>query len=90
MVFRPEDVDLADLADALKRIFANQPPIGYLLGRTALRDAVVDHLSCSQLEAEQLIDTMVSRGFLKYRGAPAEQIDDLGPWLIAREPSSAS
>jgi hypothetical protein len=89
IVFRPDDVDLAQLADALKRTFENSPPIGYLLGRTALRDAVVDHLRCSLLEAEQLVDTMVSRGFLQYQGAPAEKIDDLEPWLISREPPAA-
>ncbi len=86
MVFIPEEVDLAQLADALRRTFANYPPVGYLPGRTALRDAVVDELKCSQLEAEQLIDTMISHGFLVYRGEPAARVEDLEPWIITRDP----
>ena len=86
MTFRPEDIDLAQLAGELERIFADRAPTGYLSGRTALRDALVVRLGCSLLEAEQLVDTMVSHGFLCYPGPTTEEIDDLEPWEITREP----
>jgi hypothetical protein len=37
---------------------------GSLAGRTAFRDAVVEVLRCSELEAELIVDTLVARGFL--------------------------
>jgi hypothetical protein len=83
MPVRVEDIDLAALAEALQRTFEGHVPTGYLPGRTVFRDAVVEELECSQLEAEQLIDTMIGRGFLRYQGDPAEQVDDLTqPWMI--------
>jgi len=62
--------------------FGPAAPVGYLPGRTALRDAVVDHLECSQLQAEEVVDTMIVQGFLRYEGAPASEIDDLRPWSV--------
>jgi len=66
----PEDVDLAELAQALQAELAGAPVAGYLEGRTALRNFVMNALSSSELEAEELIDTMVSRGFLRFSGDP--------------------
>jgi hypothetical protein len=37
---------------------------GAVVGRTRLRDAVAHELQCSQLQAEQLVDTMIGRGLL--------------------------
>ena len=85
MIFCPEDTDLAELASTLQRTFADHPPTGYLLGRTAFRDAVVNHLGCSQLQAEKLVDTLVSCGYLCYRGEPTAKVDDLDPWQIVGE-----
>jgi hypothetical protein len=83
----PEDIDLSELAETLRRTFGEQPPIGYLPGRTAFRDAIVSHVGCSQLEAEQLVDTMVTRGFLRYQGNPTSEIDEHDPWSITRRPA---
>ena len=82
MPFRPEETDLAQLATELMSIFAGKPPRGYLPGRTVLRDEVASRLTCSQLEAEQIVDTMKSRGFLRYEGAVSTEIDDMRPWTI--------
>jgi hypothetical protein len=81
MSFRPEDVDLADLADALDRELEGSTPAGYVEGKTALRDLVVGLLECSELEAEQVVDTMVARGFLRFSGDPSAPIDD-GVWRV--------
>lgn len=61
--FNPEAVDLAALAQVLRRA-CGDVTVGAVMGRTQLRDAAVEHLGCSQLEGEQLVDTMVGRGFL--------------------------
>jgi hypothetical protein len=42
----------------------SSPPRGSIVGRTLLRDEVARDLSCSLFEAEQVVDTMVARGFL--------------------------
>lgn len=59
-------VDLGWLARDLARVFAETPPEGFVVGRTAIRDAVAQKLSCSQLEAEQLVDSLVVRGKLLF------------------------
>lgn len=80
MVFDPETVDLAPLTGEIAQAFGGQPPAGYLLGRTAIRDAVVLLLGCSQLQAEEIVDTLVARAFLVYEGAPTDSVDELQAW----------
>ena len=89
MTLHPEDTDLAELARTLQRTFSDRPPTGYLPGRTAFRDALVANLECSQLEAEELVDTMVGHGYLRYRGEPTAKIDELETWQIIRAPASS-
>lgn len=67
----PEAIDLADLT----RMLADEVPVGArvesLAGRTAFRDATLDALGCSALEAEHLVDTLIARGFLVFEpGSP--------------------
>jgi hypothetical protein len=88
MAFHSEETDLGRVAKELANVFEGGPPKGYLPGRTALRDAVVSKLACSQLEAEQIVDTMISRGFLRYEGAASTEIDDLQPWSIHPTPGA--
>ncbi len=77
-----EEVDLAELTACLRTRFAGAAPAGYLVGRTALRDAVTDELECSELEAEEIVDTLVARGFVRYQGDPAAAIDDERGWSL--------
>lgn len=81
MSFSPEDIDLADLAESLERELGGRAPVGYVEGKTALRDLVVQLLRCSELEAEKVVDTMDARGFLSFTGDPGAPVDD-GVWLI--------
>lgn len=65
-----ESIDLLELSVWLER----QPALpaglgGYLEGKTRLREAVRDKLGCSELEAEQVTDTLVARGFVTFRGS---------------------
>ena len=77
-----EDVDLAELVGALRSRFAGARPTGYLNGRTAMRDAVADELACSDLEAEELVDTLAARGFIRYEGDPLAAEDHTRAWLL--------
>jgi hypothetical protein len=61
-----EEVDLATVVEALERRFGATLEQDYLDGRTVLRDAVADHLACSILEAEALVDTLEAQGYLKF------------------------
>jgi hypothetical protein len=81
MKLHPEAVDLAELAYALRGAFLSEPPEGFLEGRTALRDAVRDRLDCSELEAEEVVDTMVSQGFLRFTGNSRGAFEG-GVWRI--------
>lgn len=73
----PEDVDLEQLRSSLAAHFGNVPPAGYVRGKGRLRAAVVQLLSCSQLEAEQLVDTLENRGLIRYEGDRREEVDQL-------------
>lgn len=59
-----EAVDLAKLAQVVRRR-CEGPLIGSITGRSIVRDIVADHLDCSMLEAEEIVDTMVARGFAR-------------------------
>lgn len=87
MSFRPEDVDLAEVAESLERTTSGVPLMGYFEGKTALRDLVVTELGCSELEAEQVVDTMVSTGFLRYSGDLRAPTDE-GLWVFQNSAAS--
>jgi hypothetical protein len=82
MGFVLDDVDLAALARTLRELFATAPPAGYLEGRTALRDAVALHLSCSMVEAEELVDTLEAQGYLHFEGDPTQPETGNEVWSI--------
>ncbi len=60
-----ESVDLASVTESLRRRFGAELLQDELPGRTMIRDAVVEQLGCSMLEAESIVDTMVLRGFVR-------------------------
>ena len=62
--FDPESVDLEELARKLRERCGHSIE-DVVVGRTLLRDEVVRSLDCSMLEAEQLVDTMIDRGFVR-------------------------
>lgn len=77
-----DGVDLASLVADLWRDFGGGAPAGYLRGRTAIRDAVVRRLGCSALEAEELVDTLEARGFLRYPADPSTRSHADLPWEL--------
>jgi hypothetical protein len=67
-------LDLAEVAAMLKRhVPPNEPPVGYLRGRSYFRDVIASELRCSLFEAEQVVDTMEMNGFLHFEGNPSER-----------------
>lgn len=70
--------DPDEIARSLACLFASQPPIGLIVGRAMLRDAISQLLECSQLEAEETIDTLILRGRLVFVKPP----DELGSWAF--------
>jgi hypothetical protein len=71
------------VAQYLARVF-QRPAEGYVVGRTRLRNAVVDLLACSELQAEELVDTMALLGLISYRGDAGSP--DPGEWVINASP----
>jgi hypothetical protein len=74
----PEQIDLADLAALLRRTCGGSV-LGAVVGRTRLRDEIVHHLGCSQLEGEMLVDTMIGRGFIRRHVHADGQVE----WVIS-------
>jgi hypothetical protein len=62
--FDPEAIDLAELVRELRESCGHCIE-DVVVGRTLLRDQVVRSLNCSMLEAEQLVDTLIARGFVR-------------------------
>lgn len=79
----PEDVDLAQTCERLRRTFDGGEIEGYSDGRTAIRDALMAQMRCSALEAEDLVETMIGRGYLRFEGDPSHAAED-GRWFFAR------
>jgi len=74
-----EAIDLEQLAEVVRER-SEGALVGPISGRSTMRDIVVMHLDCSLLEAEQLVDTMISRGYAELvREADGRQI-----WRIAK------
>lgn len=84
---RLEDVDLAELATRIRRhIPANEPPVGYLRGRSYFRDVITHELGCSDLEAEELVDTLEMNGYLRFEGDPSERSRAESRWAVLPDP----
>jgi len=78
----PEEIDLRELADSLRRRAPAGEPRGYLRGKTALREFVRELVGCSELEAEELVDTLELRGYVQFHGDPAERSFAFSDWEI--------
>lgn len=75
----PEEIDLLQLVRRLAADLDSEAvPGSYLEGKTAVRDRLLLYFGCSELEAEQVVDTMVARGFLRFFSAPESE----GGWQL--------
>ena len=85
-MLRMESIDLAALAEELRRFFWTDPPDGYLRGKTAFREAIMQRLGCSAVEAEELVETLELQGFLRFSGDPNARSEADAPWQIDSAP----
>jgi hypothetical protein len=65
-----EDLDLSELAGVLRQSLDAGVAIGLVVGLTLLRDLLADHLGCSLLQAERIVETMVDHGFIVLKESP--------------------
>ncbi|HET6440622.1 MAG TPA: hypothetical protein VFG59_21355 [Anaeromyxobacter sp.] len=78
-----EGLDLAEVADRIRRhIPPSDPPVGYLRGRSYFRDVLAFEYGLSQLEAEELVDTLEMNRFLRFSGDPSERSEAASRWEI--------
>jgi hypothetical protein len=80
-----DDLDLKQLTAQLKARLGPGEPVGYLRGKSLMRDMLLDMPGnrFSALEAEELVDTLESNGFVKFLGDPAERSVADAPWDIS-------
>lgn len=64
----PSEVDLATLARRVRERL-DFPAVGYVPGKTMIRNEVINELDCSAEIAEALVDTLEERGFIRYTGS---------------------
>ncbi len=79
----PDDLDLQQLTAQLKSALGPGEPVGYLRGKSLMRDMLVTMKGFSELEAEELIDTLELRGFLRFLGDPTERSIADSHWEIS-------
>jgi hypothetical protein len=70
-----EEIDLAALAGAVRARLGAEVEASYLRGRTLVRDAIAEHLGCSDFEAEELAETLELHGLVRFPHLP----DDTHP-----------
>ena len=70
--------DPDELTCALARRLAGQAPVGFIIGRGVLRDAVAQLLHCSQGEAEDAVEQLIARGRLVFVKPP----EQFGAWAF--------
>jgi hypothetical protein len=82
-----ENIDLAELTERIRRhIPPSDPPVGYLRGRSYFRDVIVHDLGCSELEAEELVDTLEMNGYLRFEGDPSAPSRAESRWALVPRP----
>ena len=80
MTLDPTSVDLLTLSRRLIETLGTATlSEGQLEGKTVLRNAVVALLNCSELEAENIVDTLAARGFARYSSTEGWQLQPVPP-----------
>jgi hypothetical protein len=77
-----EDLDLQALADGLRAHLKQGEPVGYLRGKALMRDLLVREQGFSELEAEELVDTMEIQGLVHFLGDPNRRSEVDSHWDI--------
>jgi len=82
--------DPIDLEQLTRSLFDRVPSLeGYVIGRTSVRDAVVDIAGCSEERAEEIVELLQGEGFLRFEGNPAKLSDRPERWVLEPSPPAA-
>jgi hypothetical protein len=76
-------VDFEVLTRTLVRLFMTCPPQGDAAGRANLRKAICTLMACSPPAAEQVLEALIFRGQLAFRG----HLGANGLWIFQRAPA---
>lgn len=79
---QPESIDLRTVSRSLADAFRHHAPHGYLRGKTVMRDHLEQTLGYSALDAEELVDTLEARGFVRFASSPEARSEADTPWAI--------
>ncbi len=82
----PENIDLESLSLRIAQSLDQNHRFGYVAGKTMIRNWMVDEEKCSEEEAEALVDTLCSLGWLRFSGEPTV-VGASGCWLARGEQS---
>lgn len=52
----------------LKRAFSQEPPLGYVTGKTQMRNAIAEATGCSLMQAETALERLERDGKVSYLG----------------------
>jgi hypothetical protein len=86
----PENLDLEELVHQLRAALGDADPVGYLRGKSLMRNALVHQRRISELEAEEMIDTLEMGGFLRYLGDPTQPSQADARWELGSPRSAHS
>ncbi len=70
----PTRPDYTRICSLLHSRFSHDPPRGYVVGKTRMRDLLVSELGVQVSQAERIIDRLEQRGALTYEGS-SERVD---------------
>ncbi|RYZ07571.1 MAG: hypothetical protein EOO73_11370 [Myxococcales bacterium] len=77
----PTTIDLLELREQVATDLGSRyVPGDRLEGQTAVRDRVVEIFTCSELEAEHVVDTLIAHGFMRYQEEPGDGTP--GAWQL--------
>ncbi|MHB1846474.1 MAG: hypothetical protein ACYCWW_16755 [Deltaproteobacteria bacterium] len=77
-----EQLDLREVVATLRDRTPLGSPVGYLRGKSYFRDLTAAALGCSMQRAEELVDTLEMRGYLRFQGDPSDRSRAETPWEI--------
>jgi hypothetical protein len=80
-----ESADLGEYTECLRLLFDGRPPVGYLMGKTAMRDALAETANCTLHEAELLVDQLEAHGFVSFEGDPGSRRSPIGRWKLGAQ-----
>lgn len=78
-----DDLDLQQLTADLKQHLGPGEPVGYLRGKSLMKDILMGMKNFSELEAEEIVDTLEMQGFLRFLGDPTERSIADAHWEIS-------